>query len=51
MKAFEITAVLLYNLILLAGASYLVAVHDFSWWIFFLALLFGASWSNKDGQI
>ena len=44
----EIFLVLLYNLILLAGASYLVVAHDFSGWIFFLVLLFGATYTKKE---
>lgn len=45
----EILLILLYNLCLLAGASYLVYYHDASAWLYFLALCFGASWkSDKD---
>ena len=44
----EIGLILLYNLILLAGASYLVVVHDFSWWIFFLVLLFAGTYGKKE---
>jgi hypothetical protein len=42
--------VICYNLILVAGASYLVAIHNFSPWIYLLALIFGATWKDdKDG--
>jgi hypothetical protein len=47
-KLVEVFLVLLYNLSLLAGASYLIIVYDFSAWIYLLALLFAASWKDKD---
>lgn len=42
----KIGLVLLYNLLLFFGASYLVAFHDFSWWIFLLVLLMAASYER-----
>lgn len=44
----EIFFVICYNLALLAGASYLVVVHNFSAWIYVLALIFGAGWKDKS---
>lgn len=43
--------ILVYNLALLAGASYLVYYKDASAWLFVLALVFGASWKNKGEVI
>jgi hypothetical protein len=42
--------ILCYNLILVAGASYLVFYKDASAWLFALAIIFGASWSEKDKE-
>ena len=42
--------ILVYNLILLAGASYLVYYKDASAWLFVLAILFGAKWSENDKE-
>lgn len=45
----EILLILVYNLCLLAGVSYLVYYKDASAWLYILALCFGASWkSEKD---
>ena len=47
----EILLILMYNLCLLAGASYLVYYRDASAWLYILALCFGASWrSDKDEE-
>ena len=42
----EIALVIIYNLALLAGASYLVYYKDASAWLFVLALIFAAGWKN-----
>ena len=42
----EIALVIIYNLALLAGASYLVYYKDASAWLFILALIFAAGWKN-----
>ena len=42
----EIVLVSIYNLALLAGASYLVYYKDASAWLFILALIFAAGWKN-----
>ena len=41
-RIIELILVIAYNLSLLAGASYLIVAHDFSAWIYLLALMFGA---------
>jgi hypothetical protein len=46
----EIFLVLVYNLALVAGTSYLIVAHDFSAWMYLLALVFAASW-NKEPNI
>lgn len=43
----EVVLVMLYNLTLIAGASYLYVVHGVSGWIFLVPLIFAASWSTK----
>lgn len=43
----HVLLVIVYNLILLAGASYLVVAHDMSAWIYVLALIFAASWNTE----
>lgn len=43
----EILLVIIYNLALLVGASYLVIEHNFSAWIYLLALVFAASWKDR----
>jgi hypothetical protein len=49
-KTIDKLIILLYNLLLLAGASYLVFYKDASAWIFAVAIIFGASWSEKDKE-
>ena len=48
----RILLVLTYNLLLLAGASYLYVTYPdiFNGWIFFLALCFGASWRDRKEE-
>jgi hypothetical protein len=40
--------ILMYNITLLTGASYLVYYQDASAWIYLLALLFGATWNQTQ---
>jgi hypothetical protein len=47
-KSVDKLMILVYNLILVAGACYLVYYKDASAWLFVLAIIFGASWSEKD---
>lgn len=47
-RALEIFIVSVYNLALLAGASYLVYYKDASAWLFVLALVFAAGWKGKN---
>ena len=47
----EIALVVFYNLALLAGASYLIIYHDFSAWIYLLALIFASGWDAKKSGI
>jgi hypothetical protein len=49
-KNIEIFLVLVYNLALLAGASYLVYYKEANPWIYALVLCFGASWSDKTKE-
>jgi len=49
-KSIDKLMILVYNLLLLAGASYLVYYKDASAWLFILALVFGAKWSEKDDE-
>jgi hypothetical protein len=49
-KSVDKLMILVYNLILLAGACYLVYYKDASAWLFVLAILFGATWSEKDKE-
>jgi hypothetical protein len=49
-KTVDKVIILTYNLILLAGASYLVYYKDASAWLFVLALIFAGSWSEKDKE-
>lgn len=44
----EIFLVLVYNLSLVAGTSYLIVAHDFSAWTYLLALMFAASWDKES---
>ena len=46
----EIAVVALYNLALLAGASYLVYYKDGSAWLFILALVFAAGWKGHKKE-
>lgn len=46
----EIALVIVYNLALLAGASYLVYYRDASAWIYVLALVFAASWKTDKEE-
>lgn len=50
MKLLEVGMVMLYNLALVAGASYLYVVHDVTGWIFLLPLIFAASWNTKENS-
>ena len=50
-RTIEIVLVIIYNLSLLAGASYLIVVHDFSAWMYLLALIFAAGWNSKPKLI
>ena len=43
----EMLFILVYNITLLAGASYLVYYKDASAWLYFIALCFGASWKSE----
>ena len=45
--ALEMLFILVYNLSLLAGASFLVYYKDASAWIYVVALCFGASWHSE----
>lgn len=49
-KTVDKLIILLYNLLLVAGASYLVYYKDASAWLFALAIVFGASFSDKDKE-
>ena len=49
-KTFEFLVVAVYNLALLAGASYLYIEKDVSGWIFALAIVFGASWKSRKEE-
>lgn len=47
----EIALVVVYNLTLLAGASYLVYYKDASAWIYVLAIVFAGSWkTDKEAK-
>jgi hypothetical protein len=43
-------AVLIYNLIIISGTAYLVALHGWSGWWFLLAILMLMGVKNKDEQ-
>ena len=49
-RILEVLIVVVYNLALLAGASYLVYYKDASAWLYLLALLFAASWKNNKEE-
>jgi MFS-type transporter involved in bile tolerance (Atg22 family) len=46
-RLLEIVLVIMYNLVLLAGASYLVIHYEVTAWIYLIALCFGASWDDS----
>lgn len=46
----NIIAILLYNLCLVTGTAYLVAVYDWSPWWFLLTLLLICNYSKTDGK-
>ena len=48
--ALEMLFILVYNLSLLAGASFLVYYKDGSAWLYVLALCFAASWKENKGD-
>ena len=50
-RTVEIVLVIAYNLALLAGTSYLIVAHDFSAWMYLLALIFAASWDKESKVI
>ena len=47
-KTVDKLMILCYNLLLVAGASYLIYYKDASAWLFAMALLLAGSWSEKD---
>lgn len=49
-KSIDKLMILLYNIILVAGASYLVIQHEFSAWIYVLVVILAGSWSEKDKE-
>ena len=49
-KSVDKLMILVYNLVLVTGACYLVYYKDASAWLFALAMIFGASWSEKDKE-
>jgi uncharacterized membrane protein len=49
-KTIDKLIILLYNLLLVAGASYLVYYKDASAWLFVVAIIFAGSWSEKDKE-
>ena len=48
--ALEMLFILVYNITLLAGASYLVYYKDASAWLYFVAMYFGASWKSEKEE-
>ena len=48
MKSVEIIGVLLYNLVILAGTTYVVINYNWSMWTYLLAILFMMSVKDKD---
>ena len=46
-----ILLILVYNLVLVAGACYLVYYKDASAWLFLLVLVLASSWKNKGEVI
>jgi hypothetical protein len=49
-RLLEIVLVIVYNLSLFAGASYLVYYKDASAWLYLVAIIFAASWDGH-GQL
>ena len=49
-KLLEIAMVMVYNLVLIAGASYLYVIAEVSAWIFAIPILFAASWGSKKDE-
>jgi hypothetical protein len=47
MKVLEVLLVLLYNLVLLAGACYMIVTYDWSAWCLLIPLVFGATWKDE----
>ena len=45
---FVVFMILLYNFAILAGASYLIVVYDWSMWTYLLAMCFMLSLRKKD---
>jgi hypothetical protein len=46
-EAIVVIAVLLYNLAILVGATYLVVVYDWSLWTYFFAIFFTLSIAKR----
>lgn len=49
-RPLEIFIVVVYNLILVGGASYLVYYKDASAWLYLIALIFAAGWKDKKEE-
>ncbi len=47
-RTIEIVLVIIYNLALLAGSAYMITVHEWSAWILVVALMFAASWGDRE---
>jgi hypothetical protein len=45
---FVVFMILLYNFAILAGASYLIVVYDWSMWTYLLAMLFLINWGKNN---
>ena len=50
-KSVDKLMILVYNLILVTGACYLVYYKDASAWLFVLAMVFGASWKLEKENV
>lgn len=46
----NVIAILIYNLLILAGVSYLVAVLDWSVWTYLFAMFFALDYEGVKGQ-
>ena len=46
----NVVAILIYNLLILAGVSYLVAVLDWSVWTYLFAMFFALDYEGVKGQ-